>query len=124
MPNHYSGWGTSGLGSVEIENAHHETRLTDHAGEQDGEVTDERNITINKEDAREGAKISPPPPRESGLVRERKEVVVINDHRGEPKKSRRQNTAHPWSITNRKTQDVSTWPNRLLTQKVSRPSRR
>jgi len=114
------------LGGVEIENAHHETRPTDHAGEQDGNVTDERKITTNKEDAREGAKISPPPPCESDLVRERKEVVVINDHRGEPKKSRRQNMVHPWGITNRKrkTQNVSMWLNRLLTQKVSRPSRR
>jgi hypothetical protein len=119
------------LGSVETENGHHETRPTDHAGQKNGNVIDDRSTAIEKEEAREDAKVSPPPPYEIDFVGERKEAVVINDHFGKPKKSTRENMDHPWvgasrTVRGKHWANVSMWMwlNGLLAQKVSRPGRR
>ena len=109
-------------------NGHHEARPTDHAGQKNGEVTDDRDIGIEKEEAREDAKVSPPPSYEIDLVGGRKEVVVINEHFGRPKRSTRQNMDHPWVGASRTVRGKRkyVWLNRrrLLAQKVSRPGRR
>lgn len=56
-----------------------EQRPTDHAGRKNGKGTDDRSAAIEKEEAREDAKVSPPRPYEIDLVGERKEAVVMNE---------------------------------------------
>lgn len=102
------------------------TRSRDHAGQKNGKVTDDRSIEIEKEEAREDAKVSPPPPYEIDFVGERKEAAVINDRFGKLKRSTRQNMDHPWigasrTVRGKNVKYVWMWLNRQLAQKVSRP---